>query len=81
MGKGRRTKKQKLTAKRVGVVYSLPKNEQVPDRQVAVAERAKNYDPLFAYDPRLILTDLTKTVVLSILAVATIVAVYYFKII
>ncbi len=65
--KRRRTRKQKIQAK------AKPfKN---------VAKPVKKRESIFLYDPGLIRSDLTKTLVLSILAVATIVAIYFLKII
>ncbi len=83
MAKGRRTKEQKRSARHGSFQYNLPSFPKAARSVSAKSPRAVGARPagLFAYDPRLIRVDLTKTLILSILAIATIVAVYYFKLI
>jgi len=69
--KKRRTKKQKVAA-RASFVYKLSKEKNKTNTKVKP-------NSLFAYDTGLIRSDLTKTLILSILAVATIVAIFYIK--
>lgn len=76
MAKQRRTRKQKMGAKRATISYSLPELGREVRTQSNKADAG-----LMGYDFKLIKADLTKTMILSILAVATIVAIYYFKLI
>lgn len=83
MAKGRRTRKQRQQAvkHRQDFTYTLPtvlsKTKTV--RVDTVKSGPKTSEGLFSYDMGLIRADLTKTLVLSILAVAAIVAIYWFR--
>lgn len=76
MAKKRRTRRQKIAARSKAIVYSLPKQAKRIKNKAVRSEKT-----VFFYDPGLIRSDLTKTAVLSILAVATIVVIYFLKII
>jgi hypothetical protein len=71
MAKKRRTKKQKKK-RRLKQRRNRPKHK---------SKKTSERRSLFAYDVRLIRADLTKTLVLSILAVAIIVAIFLLRII
>ncbi len=79
MGKKRRTRRQKQRAKHQFpiVVQSKKSTEQ----EIKPEKKMKKANSLFSYDVGLIRVDLTKTLILSILAVATIVVIYLLKII
>lgn len=96
VAKKRRTKKQKVVARSRALTYSLSgKVGLISKKSVTTKSKKKtkinknkqgkkmlnNGESLFGYDPGLIRGDLTKTVLLSILAVATIVVIKLFGII
>lgn len=81
MAKARRTRKQKLGAKQrrsSNLEFRLTKEglEKISKSKLQKSQ-SKSEKSLFSYDPGLIRSDLTKTMVVSILAVATIVAVSF----
>ena len=83
MAKARRTKRQRQQAinRRQNFTYTLPVsfNSTKAESVDTVKVSPKTVDGLFAYDMGLIRADLTKTLVLSILAVSSIVAIYWFR--
>ena len=67
MAKKRRTRNQKINAKRTTVQIKISKALEKTEKTI------------LSYDPGLIRSDLTKTLVLTILAVAGIVIIYLLK--